>query len=254
MPFTGSHPAAVLPFLRTRLPASALVIGSVVPDLPAYLPVDPLWRTHTWTAVVTVDLLTGLLVWALWHGVLSRPVVASSPAPLRARLAGVPLGLRGRLTGWRDLLVVAPAVVVGAATHVVLDAFTHPRRWGVDLVPALYEPVAGVPVYSWLADGGGVLGGLVLLGWCALWWRRTPAAPVVAGRGWAWGVVGLAALAGGLAGAPGEPDTRSAAVAAAFAGGGAAMATAAVLVLGWQARRFRDRGRCGAGAGPAGRP
>ena len=38
MPFTGSHAAAVLPFARSRLPASALVIGSVAPDLPYYLP------------------------------------------------------------------------------------------------------------------------------------------------------------------------------------------------------------------------
>ncbi|WP_205730092.1 DUF4184 family protein [Blastococcus sp. TF02-8] len=32
MPFTGSHPAAVLPFLRTPLPASGLVAGSLAPD------------------------------------------------------------------------------------------------------------------------------------------------------------------------------------------------------------------------------
>ena len=38
MPFTGSHPAAVLPLLRTPLPASALVAGSVAPDIPFYLP------------------------------------------------------------------------------------------------------------------------------------------------------------------------------------------------------------------------
>ena len=40
MPFTASHPAAILPFLRTPLPASALVAGSIAPDLPYYVPVD----------------------------------------------------------------------------------------------------------------------------------------------------------------------------------------------------------------------
>ncbi len=53
MPFTPSHAAAVLPFLRTPLPASALVIGSIAPDLPFHLPVDFPWRTHTAQAVVT---------------------------------------------------------------------------------------------------------------------------------------------------------------------------------------------------------
>ena len=62
MPFTPSHAAAVLPFLRTPLPASALVIGSVAPDLPYYLPVDLPWDTHTASAVVTVDLLLGGLI------------------------------------------------------------------------------------------------------------------------------------------------------------------------------------------------
>ncbi|MEE2045837.1 DUF4184 family protein, partial [Nocardiopsis tropica] len=38
MPFTLSHVAAVLPLARTRLPPAALVVGSVVPDLPYYLP------------------------------------------------------------------------------------------------------------------------------------------------------------------------------------------------------------------------
>ncbi|MDQ7908342.1 DUF4184 family protein [Phytohabitans sp. ZYX-F-186] len=38
MPFTGSHPAAVLPLVRWGLPPAALVIGSMVPDLPYYLP------------------------------------------------------------------------------------------------------------------------------------------------------------------------------------------------------------------------
>lgn len=241
MPFTGAHPVAVLPFLRTRLPASALVVGSVVPDLPSYVPVDPLWKTHTWTAVVTVDLLTGLLVWALWHGLVSRPLVATAPRPLRARLVGVPLGLRARLTGARGLVPVAAAVVVGAATHVVLDAFTHPRRWGVDLLPVLYEPWAGVPAYSWLADVGGAVGLLVLAGWVALWWRRTPPAPVPPGRPWPWVVVPLAGVVGALAAAPGEPDTRSAAVEAAFGGGGAALGAAAVLVVGWQLRGVLSR-------------
>src|SRR3712207_2490157 len=94
MPFTASHAVAALPFLRTPLPASALVIGSMSPDLPYYLPLDPDVPTHTAVSVVTYDLLLGLLAWALWHGLLAAPAVAFAPAPLRARLAGVDLGLR----------------------------------------------------------------------------------------------------------------------------------------------------------------
>ena len=76
MPFTASHAAAVLPLLRTPLPASALVIGSIAPDLPYYLPVPLPWATHTALAVGTVDVLLGGLAWALWTLILlGLPVI-----------------------------------------------------------------------------------------------------------------------------------------------------------------------------------
>ncbi|MEI5672079.1 MULTISPECIES: DUF4184 family protein [unclassified Nocardioides] len=37
MPFTLVHPAAVLPLVRTPLVPSALVLGSVAPDLPYFV-------------------------------------------------------------------------------------------------------------------------------------------------------------------------------------------------------------------------
>ena len=37
MPLTIAHPAAVLPFRHSRLPISALVIGSLAPDFEYFL-------------------------------------------------------------------------------------------------------------------------------------------------------------------------------------------------------------------------
>ena len=165
VPFTGSHPAAVLPFLRTGLPASALVIGSTAPDLPYYLPVDVGVRTHTPLAVVTADLLLGLLAWGVWHALLVRPLVATAPRAARARLRGrVEPGLRRRLTGAGDVVRLLVALVVGAATHVLWDEFTHPGRWGAQHVGLLAAHWAGEPRYGWAQDFSGLLGGLALLG------------------------------------------------------------------------------------------
>jgi hypothetical protein len=36
VPYTLSHPAAVLALGRTRLPMAAMVFGSVVPDFPMF--------------------------------------------------------------------------------------------------------------------------------------------------------------------------------------------------------------------------
>ena len=235
MPFTLSHPAAVLPFLGTALPASALVAGSLVPDLPYYLPVDLGVRTHTAVALVTVDLVGGLLLWAVWHGVLAAPVVAGAPAALRARLGAVRTGPRVSRLG--EAVAVVGGVLLGAGTHVLWDEFTHPGRWGPEHLAFLADDAGGRPGWSWAQEASSLVGGLVVLGWLVRWWRRAPVRPVPARRPWAWSLVAAIAVVAGAAGAVGQPDLRSVAVLAAFTGGTAALVTTVVLALGWHARQ-----------------
>jgi hypothetical protein len=239
VPFTGSHPAVVLPLLRTPLPASALVLGSMAPDLPYYLPVPFPWPTHGAVAVVTVDLLLGGLAWALWHGLLSAPALATAPGPLRDRVAGtVPLGLASRLASVRRVALLVAALVVGAASHVLVDEFTHPRRWGTAHIAALSENWGPLPGYRWLQYAGGLVGGLVLLVWFLLWWRRTPAPP--AGRTahrWVWPALAAVAAGAGVAAALRSPSPGAAGFAGATWGGGAALVAAVLLAAVWHATR-----------------
>ena len=239
MPFTPSHAAAVLPFLRTPLPASALVIGSVAPDLPYYLPLELPWDTHTASAVVTVDLLLGGLAWVVWHALLAEPALAGAPGALRARLAGVPLGLVVRSRSLRGLVLTVLALVVGSATHVLWDEFTHAGRWGTEQLPALARDWGPLPGYRWLQYASGVVGGAVLVIWLVRWWRHAPRAPLPA-RSSAWptwvAIVGAGLLAG-VAGALAAPDVRKAAWLGATWGGGAALAVALALAAVWQVHR-----------------
>jgi hypothetical protein len=239
MPFTPSHAAAVLPFLRTPLPASALVAGSIAPDLPYYLPGDPGLFTHTATAVVTTDLALGALAWATWHAVLAAPALAASPAGLRARLAGVPLGLRRRLSSAAAVGLTALALVLGSATHVLWDEFTHARRWGAENISALQEVHGPLHGWAWAQQVSGVLGAVVLTAWLVRWWRRTPehAASRRPATWWAWAVVVGAGLLVGGAAALAAPRLGSAAFQGATWGGGAAAAAALLLSAGWHVRR-----------------
>lgn len=240
MPFTPSHAAAVLPFLRTPLPASALIAGSVAPDLPFYLPFELPWPTHTAGAVVTTDVLIGLAAWALWHGLLSAPAVRAAPAALRARLTGIPVGLRTRSSSATRVAWTLLALAVGAGTHVLWDEFTHPRRWGPETFPVLAGQWGALPGYRWLQYGTSVLGGLVLLGWVLRWWLRTPArGSVPRGRRWPWVLLGTVGAAVGTAAALPAGDLGEAIYDAATWGGGTALALAVLLAAAWQVRHRR---------------
>ena len=101
MPFTPSHAAAILPFLRSPLPAAALVVGSVVPDLPSFVPPGvPRDLSHSLPGVPVVDLPMGIAALALWYLLLRAPVVGLAPAWLRLRLPPgprIPAGWRARV-------------------------------------------------------------------------------------------------------------------------------------------------------------
>lgn len=170
MPFTLSHPVAILPF-RKRLPPAALAVGAMVPDLPYYapLPFSPTF-THSWLGTVLVDLPVGLVVLALFHFVLRPPLTALAPQGLRARLPD-------RAPSQRALLVTA-ALLTGAATHLVWDSFTHVDGFFVLHWPVMRTSVVGVHRVFNVVMYVSSLGGLaVLAGWFAAWYRRAPVRP-----------------------------------------------------------------------------
>lgn len=178
MPFTLSHPAAVLP-LRIRTPAlpfTALVIGSMTPDAEYYLPFEPFPRrlTHAFSGVLTVDLVLGLAVLVAVQLVLAAPLAALLPRAWGERVrswgrTGVPRSVAAAA------LTIA-ALVLGAATHVLWDAFTHINGQVVEHVPALRRQVGRYPVFQWLQLLSSVFG-LMAIGvslWRHRWWGFAP--------------------------------------------------------------------------------
>ena len=145
MPFTLSHAAAILPFRPLGIPLSALVAGSMAPDVPYFLPLSIGGLTHSRWGVVTIDLLIGVIMLVTWW-VLLRPVVMDL-APRRVRHL---MGARVVEARWRwtfgTVVGSLVGIVVGAFTHVLWDSFTHPGRFGVERVDWLeesYSDIAG---------------------------------------------------------------------------------------------------------------
>jgi hypothetical protein len=199
VPFTLSHPAAALLLRRTGLPVAAVVAGTMAPDLPMFLPGrNGYGFTHSWTGTVTVDLLVataGLTVWVL---VLRDACVDLAPAVVRDRL---PATARYTAAEW----ALAPVgAVLGAWTHVVWDAYTHPDRWGVRQVTWLHTRHAGVLGAQWAQLASTAVGLLLVVWWAVVALRklprrpREPHVPVLAGAGSGAAVV-TAAVVGGTA-------------------------------------------------------
>ncbi|OKJ05219.1 DUF4184 family protein [Kitasatospora sp. CB01950] len=174
MPFTLSHVAGVLGGLRGArrrgaVVAAGLVAGAMAPDVPFFVesvaPGAYRWGgvTHRWWAAGTVDVVIGAGLVAGWYGVWRRPLVAAVPG---AWGEVVPEARPG--TG--ELARAAGALAIGAASHLVWDAFTHQGRAGVRALPVLERRVAGVPLYTVLQYGTSALG-LALLARHAGPWR-----------------------------------------------------------------------------------
>ncbi|NJQ02196.1 DUF4184 family protein [Streptomyces zingiberis] len=283
MPFTLSHAAAVLPLLRRSgrargpLVAPALVAGSFAPDLTYYagslVPGATAFGgvTHSLAGVLTVDVLLSAVLVGAWP-VLREPLAVLVPARWRRRVYGAARGRPGRgLPWWRRAFWFWVSAALGAATHVVWDAFTHPGRWGVRLVPPLGETVAGYPLHFWVQYGSSALALVILTVAVVTAVRRAPeavgveSAPRPAGAGRWTGAVFLGGCA--LAGAvhrcvrqhalTGWEYTLVDYAPAALFGAGAGLAAglvarAAAVRIGRRVRRGRRRAGSPGAARPAG--
>jgi hypothetical protein len=179
MPFTVSHAAAVLPLRglgKGRLPLAALMFGSMSPDFSYFLPGDlAVLPTHTFTGLFWFCLPAGLAVWLLFVHLLEGPSIALLPEAWRARIAPSDRGIT-----FVTLVFACVAIVIGAATHVIWDSFTH--RWTpvVQALPfmrvSLFKIGYGhVYVYKLLQHASSLAGMAFLLIWA---WRIRLAAPL----------------------------------------------------------------------------
>jgi hypothetical protein len=174
---------------RVALVPAALVIGSMAPDLPYYVP-SPFGSgvTHgLLRGALGADVLLGLAVFAVWQALLAPAAVLLAPDAVRLRLpADAGAGLRRFVRRPRVLLMTLLSLVVGAATHVVWDAFTHDGLWGAEHVPWLAAQHGRYTGAQWAQVACSGLGLLAIAVSGVRWWRRTPpraaepvAAPVI---------------------------------------------------------------------------
>lgn len=183
MPFTLSHCAAILPFAGRRLPLSALAIGAMSPDFEYLIRLRAQTEiSHTWPGLFTFCLPIGLFVLWIFQRVVKRPLATLLPETLSTRIAAQPCEFP--FLPARRFLLLAACIALGAATHIIWDAFTHPHGWGVQAFPILQktlpiESSQGSPhVYRILQHGSTLLGLALLALATHRWQRRVQATPL----------------------------------------------------------------------------
>lgn len=256
MPFTGSHPAAVLPLTYLGLSTPALVIGSLSPDLPYYLPGLPdSALTHSALGVVTVNPVIGLACLALWHALVAPLALAVAPAGARRRIRLAPRARRRRprRADVATLLLLMVALSLGSATHVLWDEFTHSGRFGARHLDWLATQHGALPGYRWAQYASGLLGAAVLAAALWRWWRTADLTPdpgsalprrTVAA---VWAVVTLSTVTGAAtavtAAVTGDQGVRRALFLVATWGGGAGLLAVVVAAVACAPRIARSRTR-----------
>ncbi|MER5782332.1 DUF4184 family protein [Streptomyces mobaraensis] len=227
LPFTLSHPAAVLPLLRRPFVPAALVAGAVAPDAPYfpaavgisarsgqdwYGPLLNATETHSFADGLPVSLSFAVVLLAAYR-MLRAPITALLPPGLR--LPGPPptAGLPAKARHGMWLLISA---LIGIASHLAWDSFTHGNGFLVMRLETLRAPaVGGLSVARVLQYTSTVLG-LAALG-RHLWRRRDRLRPRAGTDAVTrltpltrWGVVillGAAPMLGGAANAADDFDT-----------------------------------------------
>jgi hypothetical protein len=185
MPFTFSHPAAVLPLarpLRKWTVPSALVIGSMTPDFALFLPLGVArLQSHSLAGIFWFCLPIGLASYLVYHLYLKFPLLGLLPNPLGRRLGLIMGKTRLPNASWRKVIA---SLLFGILTHLAWDSFTHAGASGVEAFPLLsvevftFDTYHGY-VYKLLQYFSSGLGLLIIGIWGFFWLRTAPPGPAL---------------------------------------------------------------------------
>jgi hypothetical protein len=177
VPFTLSHAAAAWPFRRTRLEFSALLTGCFVPDFPYFLfLIAHGFDGHTIRGLFFLDLPVGLVALWLFHRWIRRPFSIFLPAGVRSRLKSD--GHDFSFLPLPRLAMIVLSILIGGATHIAWDEFTHRtlwlyRHWAFLRIPYDYPLVGTQQMYKLLQYTSTFFGLGFVAFWIWHWYHRT---------------------------------------------------------------------------------
>ncbi len=138
MPFTFSHPAAVLPLRilpRHWFSFTGLIAGSVAPDFECFLRMNADGTfSHTVAGIFLFGLPVGIVIAFIFYNIIVGPLLDNTPSILSCRLSFL------KNSDWNNYfrnnkLKVCVCIIAGAISHVTWDNFTHEHGHFSQMVP-----------------------------------------------------------------------------------------------------------------------
>jgi hypothetical protein len=176
MPFTLSHPAAAIPFRRYGLVFSALVVGSLSPDLIYFIFLSPEYHAgHTFMGLFVIDIPMGFCLLWCFHKILKYPILSLFPITHQRCL--IPLANEFHFFPLQRFINIIFSLFIGALSHIVWDSMTHFDGWVVVQIPILSMPIietteGTLKVYKILQYGSTLLGLVLLFYWYTSWLKQ----------------------------------------------------------------------------------
>lgn len=128
MPFTFSHPAIILPlrYLPVKwFSLTGLIIGSLTPDFEYFIRmrVQSIY-SHTVIGIFWFDLPLAILLAFLFHNLVRDPLFFNLPKSFQSRIL-VFTEFDWNLYFRKNWIVVLISILIGIASHLLWDGFTH---------------------------------------------------------------------------------------------------------------------------------
>jgi hypothetical protein len=171
MPFTTSHPAAVMPLKHVfprHFSLTGLMAGAVSPDLLYFLILGTTHRglSHSWPGLFIFCLPAGILFAFAFHRLFKFHVILNLPSPLDRLFSGLALS-RFHPAGFRQWTVLVYSVLLGAMSHFLWDSFTHSRGEIAKRIPFILEEstILGMTLsnYTVIQHISTIVGGIAVL-------------------------------------------------------------------------------------------
>lgn len=163
MPFTFSHPAITLPFLKTKnLSATGLIIGSMSPDFEYFFRMKIQSEiSHTFLGIFLIDFPLGFIVMFVFHNIIKNPLIENLPAFFSQRMQKL------KELNWNhffknNVFIVLISFFIGTVSHLLWDSFTHWDGYFVQLISFLNLEFYSVPLYKTAQHLSSIIGMLFI--------------------------------------------------------------------------------------------